>query len=76
MLRNGVYHAGFNSGFNVAEAVNFATPQWLQYGLGLRALRCKCRPDQVSINVANFIRNLIKAQPRHPKRVPFSISEL
>ena len=48
----GAYHAGFNHGFNIAEAVNFATPSWVP--IGCKASRCVCAPDTVAINMRAF----------------------
>jgi len=45
----GAYHAGFNHGYNIAEATNFATPRWIEHGK--RAKRCVCRPFSVSIDM-------------------------
>lgn len=50
------YHSGFNFGFNIAEAVNFALPSWLD--IGFRANACKCTTDSVKINMFNFTENI------------------
>jgi len=48
----GGYHFGVNLGFNVAEATNFAVPEWVPKGH--QAKVCMCRPSSVRINMQRF----------------------
>lgn len=61
-----VYHAGFNFGYNAAEAVNFATEDWIAQGR--KAKICKCERDNVVIDMDAFEANI--REPRSPPASP------
>lgn len=54
--RASAYHQGFNFGFNIAEAVNFASDDWLRIGCNTKF--CRCFPDSVKIDFHKFFMNL------------------
>ena len=43
MTLPGSYHAGFSTGLNIGEAVNFATKDWLEYGIRCQEIYRKSR---------------------------------
>jgi histone demethylase JARID1 len=50
------YHAGFSHGFNIAEAVNFAPPEWLPFGIARheRYRRERFRPSVMNVDKLVF----------------------
>jgi hypothetical protein len=46
------YHQGFNTDFNCAESINFATPAWIPFGR--QANFCECVHDSVVLDVAGI----------------------
>ena len=59
VARASAYHAGFNSGFNIAEAVNFALPSWLD--VAEKVTSCQCQKDTVKINV-DYMKRIMKGE--------------
>lgn len=58
VLNASSYHAGYNLGFNCAEAVNFALPKWIEIGKDCSQCDCGAMADGVSLDMSIFIPGL------------------
>lgn len=68
LVFGGCYHSGFNFGYNMAEAVNYATIDWLRQLPTAKS--CKCMSKSVKASLYEIYANLAK-NPVISKRPQF-----
>ncbi|EGR32296.1 jumonji domain protein 2b [Ichthyophthirius multifiliis] len=61
LVFGGAYHSGFNWGYNIAEAVNYGSFNWLN--IFPLYQQCNCNSDNVRLNPKEFIQTLLKNSP-------------
>lgn len=53
------YHCGFNNGFNCAEATNFATLEWIPFGICANMCKSPCREKQFTIDMDQYVKKYL-----------------
>jgi len=56
LVFGGAYHCGFNCGFNIAEAVNYATVDWLRQIIDF--VPCSCSHKNIKAEKSLILYNL------------------
>jgi len=64
------FHSGWNTGFNCAESVNFAFPEWVPIGIESASCTCGTLMDPVRMNVAHLMLRLKKKWPEKFLQIP------
>lgn len=59
LILGGSYHCGFNFGYNIAEAVNYATLSWLQKLVKCQS--CSCSKNSVRASHREILNNLLSS---------------
>lgn len=59
LIFGGAYHSGFNFGCNIAEAVNYATTEWLRHVADVKP--CSCSKSNVKASYLQIYQNLLNS---------------
>jgi hypothetical protein len=60
VLFPGAYHSGINSGWNLAEAMNFATEDWIEEGRKYQPCDCENAPTEPIVLDLDLIQDTVE----------------